>query len=222
MQAVPRHPLIDDYLDRLAAAAQPLGPRRAGELMDDIREHLTEALPGPDVDGADVRRVLDRLGEPHDVVAAAWDDDGMTARETVLPALRPDLSRGGEPWRFVTAVALLVAAQLLAPLWLVSVPMWIAGLILFATVTGWTARERALGWVFLGGGFPMGLLFTIAVALPFAMTSQVCTALPDGTQQCTGSTASDWGAAAILIVFALFFVGQIVTVVALVRARRRG
>lgn len=238
MQAVPRHPLIDDYLRRLEDAAQALGPARRGELVDDIREHLREALPGahpdtgpdtgpdtrPDTD--EVRRVLDRLGDPHDLVAAAWGDTPVEpgpvapgpGAASVAP---PGPARGYEPWRQRSAIALLLAAELIAPIWPVSVPAWFAGLVLFGTVAGWNARERRLGWVFLGGGWPMGILFTIAGLLPFVLTTQECIGAVDGTVTCTGSQVHPGAAAAVLAVFACFALAQVMTVLQLVRARVR-
>lgn len=64
--------LVDDYLRRLdtAAAALPF-PARA-ELVGDIRQHISAALH--DVDAADevaARNVLERLGPPEEIVAAA-------------------------------------------------------------------------------------------------------------------------------------------------------
>lgn len=115
----------------------------------------------------------------------------------------------------------MLAAGLLAPIWPLSVPAWLLGLVLFGTVAGWTARERLLGWVFLGGAWPMGILFTIAGLLPFARTTQECSGAPDGTVTCTGSEVPPWAAAVVLAVFALFVIAQVVTLLRLVRARER-
>ncbi len=98
-------------------------------------------------------------------------------------------------------------------------PAWIAGLVLFATVAGWNARERRLGWVFLGGGWPVGILFMIAGLLPFVLTTQECAGAVDGTVSCTGSQVHPWVAAGVLAVFAGFALAQVLTVVRLVRAR---
>src|SRR5450759_781886 len=67
--------LVDQYLTRLADAAQALPPDRRAELLSEIREHIVAAMA--ESDGADevvVRTMLDRLGQPEDIVAAAVED----------------------------------------------------------------------------------------------------------------------------------------------------
>ena len=65
------HPVVADYLRRLDVAGAALAPGRREELAGEIRGHICEALgaAGRD-DEATVRGVLDRLGEPEDIVAA--------------------------------------------------------------------------------------------------------------------------------------------------------
>ncbi|MCP3799289.1 hypothetical protein NLX83_08475 [Allokutzneria sp. A3M-2-11 16] len=67
--------LISGYLDRLEAAAKVLPHDRGRELIADVAEHLAVALDDPDVTTeADRRQVLDRLGEPEEIVRAALED----------------------------------------------------------------------------------------------------------------------------------------------------
>jgi uncharacterized membrane protein len=67
-------PLVDDYLRRLDAAASALPAHRRDELITEIRDHLQEALrQAPAGDEAAVRNVLERLGPPEEIVAAATD-----------------------------------------------------------------------------------------------------------------------------------------------------
>ena len=67
-------PLVDDYLHRLQEAASRLPADRRLELVSEIRGHLREALSQvPDGDEAGVRNVLDRLGAPEEIAAAALD-----------------------------------------------------------------------------------------------------------------------------------------------------
>jgi hypothetical protein len=67
-------PLVEDYLRHLEAVASALPAYRREELLTEIREHLAEALrPVPPGDEAAVRSVLDRLGSPEEIVAAAAD-----------------------------------------------------------------------------------------------------------------------------------------------------
>lgn len=67
-------PLADDYLRRLDAAASALPAHRRDELITEIREHPQEALrQAPASDEAAVRNMLERLGPPEEIVAAATD-----------------------------------------------------------------------------------------------------------------------------------------------------
>ena len=68
-------PLVEDYLRRLDAAAYPLGDDRRGELMAGMREHIDAAIASGEVhDEASTRVLLDRLGDPEEIVAAARDE----------------------------------------------------------------------------------------------------------------------------------------------------
>jgi hypothetical protein len=65
-------PLADDYLRRLEAATSALPPHQRDELISEIRDHLDEALrQTPPSDQAAVRNVLERLGPPEEIAAAA-------------------------------------------------------------------------------------------------------------------------------------------------------
>jgi hypothetical protein len=67
-------PLVDDYLRRLDAAASALPAHQRDELVSQIRDHLQEALrQTPPGDAAAVRNVLERLGPPEEIAAAAAD-----------------------------------------------------------------------------------------------------------------------------------------------------
>ena len=67
-------PLVEDYLRHLEAVAAVLPEYRRAELLAEIREHLDEALRQvPAGDEAAVRSVLERLGSPEEIVAAAAD-----------------------------------------------------------------------------------------------------------------------------------------------------
>ena len=67
-------PLVEDYLRRLETAASVLPAHRREELVAEISEHLAEALRQvPAGDEAAVRSVLDRLGSPEEIAAAAAD-----------------------------------------------------------------------------------------------------------------------------------------------------
>ena len=85
MSTVHRDALVDDYLARLDAAAAALPDARRQELLAEIRSHLAEALPDEPTDETTVRNVLERLGSPEEIVAAAVDPD---ERPPAAPARR--------------------------------------------------------------------------------------------------------------------------------------
>jgi hypothetical protein len=96
------HPLAEDYLGRLEALAHPLSPRDRHELLTELRSHLEAGLPQGTTD-SDVRNLLDDLGSPEDIVAAAGADPGphawgaleliavlcLTAGAVLLPVVGP-------------------------------------------------------------------------------------------------------------------------------------
>ena len=74
--------LVDDYLRRLERAAYALPPERRAELVLEIRGHIAEArdsAAGP-TDEAWTRTLLDRLGTPEEIVAAAEQISDPTPR----------------------------------------------------------------------------------------------------------------------------------------------
>jgi hypothetical protein len=73
MTTMRRDPLVDDYLDRLEAAAAHLPRGRRTELVGEIEEHVDAALAEGGDDEVAVRSVLERLGSPEEIAAAAGD-----------------------------------------------------------------------------------------------------------------------------------------------------
>src|SRR5579871_5214608 len=113
-------PLVDDYLRRLDAAASALPAHRREELVAQIRDHLQEALrQTPAGDKAAVRNVLERLGTPEEIAAAATDP----------PAGPPAAA-------FSQVNGLAIASVLLAVLWLAGI-----GAVL-ALAFGYRARAQ--------------------------------------------------------------------------------
>lgn len=172
------HPLVQDYLERLHAETARLAAPEGRELRMQIREHLTEALPEvPSESG--VRDVLDRLGDPADLVAAAegiGPGEGAGLRREREGARRePDGA-----WREAGALVGLVGGALLFWLPLVNVVLWLGGLVLLVLSRRWSVADKVWGALLLGLG---PWLFLLAAALPWVMTTEVCmsegTAVPE-------------------------------------------
>ena len=136
------HPLVEGYLRSLEGAAKVLPRRERDELVGEIRTHLDEALT-PSSSEADIRNVLDALGTPWDIVAAAGG--------------QPTAVRRGA--REVFALILLVTGGLPIP-----VIGWFVGLGLLIWSPLWTPRQKWLGALVWPGGW-FGLIFFSAIPL---------------------------------------------------------
>lgn len=142
--------LVHSYLERLHAAAATLPPDRRADLVEGITEHITAArAAGAAADEAAVRTLLDRLGQPEEIVAAARDDvdpvPGFGAPPSYSApgygppayagvAARP-AGTGLEGW----AVAMLTVGSL--------IPFvgWLVGIALLWSSRRWTVGEKLLG-----------------------------------------------------------------------------
>jgi uncharacterized membrane protein len=141
--------LVEDYLDRLERELADFPSARRRELVQEISEHIAEARAGLESESeADVRNLLDRMGDPADIAAEARGP----APETV-PAGAPVARRSG---------ALDVAALILLLLGGVVIPVigWLLGVALLWISSAWTARQKLLGTLVVPGGLalPVGLL----------------------------------------------------------------
>ena len=136
MTTMQRDPLVDDYLRRLEVAARGLPRERRRELVAEIEEHIEAALEGGARDEAAVRNVLERLGPPEEIGAAADP-----------PAPRP--VRG----RLETAALIVLAASFILP-----VAGYLVGAGLVIASSAWAGRDKLVGLlipplvVVLGGG----------------------------------------------------------------------
>lgn len=147
--------LVADYLARLDAAAAVLPPDRRTDLLEGIGEHISTArATGAAPDEAGVRTLLDRLGRPEEIVAAARED----APSAPLAARPP--GTGLE----LAAVLMLTAGSLLP------VVGWLVGVALLWSSRRWQLRDKLLGTLVVPLG-PGGLLLGLAV-LPAASCAQ--------------------------------------------------
>lgn len=219
--------LVQDYLRRLERAAAVLPPDRRAELLEGITEHLAAArAAGAAADEAAVRTLLDRLGEPEDIVAAAREDLPPEPSSVAgAPVLVPR-STGRE----LAAVLLLTLGSFLP------VVGWLAGAVLLWTSSLWRGREKLLGTLVVPLG-PGGVLL-LGALLPFGFaqrctTTSTSTLVPEGapppppppdgafvTGTCTSSAVlPGWAGTALTV---LLVVAPVVVAVVLMHwARRR-
>jgi uncharacterized membrane protein len=99
--------LVEDYLAAVAAACAGLPAVRREELIRDLREHITVARSGlREPTEADIRAILDRLGEPDAIASEA------RVGEPALP-VAPLEAVPHRPGRWRT-VAIVVGSVMLA------------------------------------------------------------------------------------------------------------
>jgi hypothetical protein len=187
--------LVDDYLTRLADAAGVLPPDRKAELVSEIREHIDVWIAGST--GADepaIRTMLDRLGEPADIVAAAMEIDPP----------RRDVT-------FEWAAVICLTAGSLIPFfgWLTGVALlWYSGL--------WTRSEKILATLIFPGGPALALVGASAI-MGLATSSECLT--PNGSPACAGFTQAPVLSVALLLI--ALTAPVVVAIVLINRARRR-
>jgi uncharacterized membrane protein len=134
------HPLAADFLSRLDAAASTLpGPDRE-ELVAQIRDHIDAALT-PDATEADVRNLLDDLGTPEQIVAAARQEYALTSMGAVdhLPPRRRVAVFE------IVALVVLVLGSLALPLLL----GWLPGAVMVLMSRMWSWRDKVIGLALL-------------------------------------------------------------------------
>ena len=168
--------LVQDYLARLQRAAAELPVDRRDELLAGIGEHLDAARDaGLADDEAAVRALLDRLGEPSDIVAAASDSSAAPAPGT--PAQHP--RRRGTGLELASVVLLTAGSFFL-------VMGWLAGVVLLWCSDRWRTGEKLLGTLLVPLG-PGGVLVGGAL-LPVGGTTTCA-----GPSVPAGATGTDGG-----------------------------
>ena len=209
--------LVDEYLTRLAGASQALPPDRRTELLAEIREHIDASMSGgTGADEAAVRTMLDRLGDPADIVAAALEDNPLA------PPPNPGRSLGRR-----TGIGLEVGAVVMLTVGSLIPLGWFVGVILLWSSGLWRRSEKLLGTLIVPGG-PGLALFGGAFAASWLGGAQPCVGPVASTisgqivtpaQACTSSgLAPALGVALLLVVL---IAPIVVAIVLLNRARGR-
>lgn len=139
------HPLAEEYLHRLGTAAQGLPPQERDELLAEIRAHLQAGLPDTPGD-ADVRNLLDSLGRPEDIVAAARSESGGPPVAD-QPAWQPSPAGSPtttSPWGTLEILAVL---GLTVGTFLLPVVGPAVGIVLVWVSQRWTRGEKTVATV---------------------------------------------------------------------------
>lgn len=142
--------LVDSYLERLDVALAGVPRARRAEILEEIANHIADErahLAGESE--ADVLNILERLGEPAEVAAAAGGEAAL-----------PD-----QPRR-IGAVEIL--ALVLTPI------IWPIGVILLWLSPAWSVRDKLIGTLLPPGGFwPFLVLPGLSLAASTCTTMEV-------------------------------------------------
>ncbi|MDO5738764.1 MAG: hypothetical protein Q4P07_01285 [Ornithinimicrobium sp.] len=209
------HPLVVEYLHRLAAESARLPADQAAELQRDIREHLAAAL-GNDPSEPSIREGIDRLGMPAELVDAAG---GAPSHQDGAPDTnRRSGSDDGNGGVELAALVLLLGAGVFFILWPLALLMWAVGLVLVFRSQRWDVGEKLRAALVVGLTMPLTVM-VLGLAGASAWT-QACSPSSGGQVQCPESGIPAWGIVIILLLVA-YLVYLVWTVVRLARAARR-
>jgi hypothetical protein len=187
MNATAADQLVARYLARLQAALRDLPAARRDELLEQVSEHIATARAelGAQASEAEIRMLLDRLGDPAAIAAEA----GHSSNELVGPP------RARPGWLEVATLVLLPIGGIVVP-----VLGWFVGVALLWTSERWSVRDKLLGTLVVPGGLALPLalgLFTtttgtcVTAPVPASGATQtpVCTGGPPGWLEVLGPVA---------------------------------
>jgi Protein of unknown function (DUF1700) len=174
--------LVESYLRRLRRELRDVPRSGRDEILEDIEAHIAQAREEA-AGEAELRTLLDRLGDPADIAAEARE-------------------RFGVPVRRRSAVE--IAALILLPLGGIVLPFvgWVIGVALLWSSRVWTVRDKVIGTLLVPGGLATALALTLA-----AGSAQECggsTELGPGGVPITHTTCGGGGTSAWLIALTVF------------------
>jgi hypothetical protein len=199
--------LVKDYLRRLRSAARGLPRRLRHELVAQVSEHIAEArAAGEMADEVSARNVLDQLGDPAQIVAAARSE-----QETARP---------GPGGMQVAAVLLLLAGGalglLLGPLGVLI--GWVVGAVLLWSSPRWRWGDKLIGTLVWPGGLAAPILL---LALGTSVTATSCSGSGSGHADCRPTAGlSAFAVAGEVTLAAIAFLAPIAVAVYLLRRAR--
>jgi uncharacterized membrane protein len=204
-------PEVRDYLDRLRAEGRHLPPDRLQEVLDDVRNHVHDAVAagvaGGDEAAVAARNALERLGPPAEIVRAETEQSGVGGATPPAPGAGA-MVRYGEP----LAIFLLMFGGFLL------VVGWLIGVALLWLSPTWRLREKLLGTFVWPLGY-LGLLFLAGLVTWTETCVSSGTAAGGVSQTCTGGPPyPGWADVPIGVVV---FAAPVLVAVALWRRRQR-
>jgi uncharacterized membrane protein len=137
--------LVERYLKHLEIELDDVPRDRRREIVDEIAGHIAEARAGLEHETeADVRNILEGLGDPADIAA--------DARERF--EVRPQSAQFKAGWIEIVALVFLLVGGLIIPVF-----GWLIGVVLLWVSNAWNVRDKIIGTLVVPGGLllPLGL-----------------------------------------------------------------
>lgn len=149
------HSEIGSYMRQLDEALADAPSERRREIVDEVKAHIHEEMQqlGRPPSEAEVRQILDRLGEPVAIANAVADD---VPGESSAP-IRSRSPRLG--LLEVVALVLLLIGALIVP-----IVGWVVGVVLLWISPAWTTKQKWLGTLVLPGGLALPLFLSVISA----------------------------------------------------------
>jgi uncharacterized membrane protein len=154
-----RHHDVGEYLRRLQRTMGDVPVDRREEILQEIEEHIAELLGEyPEATDADVRNVLERVGDPEDIAAEARERvEDHSPNQTVAVVVRPRNS-----WTDSAAIALLILSGplIMFPLFRPEVALigWFVAFILVWLSVVWSTRDKTKASLAMTAGLLSALL----------------------------------------------------------------
>jgi hypothetical protein len=192
---------VEKYLKRLDAELADLPRGRRREIVEEIGEHIAEAQAERPVETeADIRTLLERLGDPADIAAEARQRFGV-------PVARPG-------WMETAALVFLLVGGF------VFFFGWFIGLVLLWSSAVWTPWEKLLGTLVIPGG--LALPFFLVIIGSWGATDESCSGEIDpNTGQTIGETCTSGVNVLLFIGIACLFAAPLITTAYLAKRMRR-
>ena len=160
MERVDEQRIVHEWLRRVDAEMAGIPRARRGELVDELADHLAEAVAeAPPASEAELRELLDRMGDPAEIAEAARDGDPPPAPE-----------RRGRALEIWTLVALLPGSLILP------VVGWLVGVVLLWNSRIFTTQDKLIGTLLVPGGLTTSVfvLFGNATVCYTGDNGEVC------------------------------------------------
>ena len=142
--------LVERYLKHLDVELDDLPRDRRREIVDEIAGHIAEARAGlEDETEADVRNILEGLGDPADIAADARERFHVRPTSAAAP-YKPG-------WIEVGALVMLLVGGLIVP-----IVGWFVGVVLLWVSNAWNVRDKVIGTLFVPGGLGLSIFLLFA------------------------------------------------------------